>query len=260
MSDILKRILIAKQKEVEHLKSQIKISELEASPFFQRRGKSLKKLLLEASQPQIIAEFKRKSPSGGEINMDASIQTVVRGYVSAGAAGVSVLTDSNFFGGSIEDLKSARRVTEIPILRKDFIIDAFQLYEAKAFGADVVLLIAEALQAEQVEELAAVAKDIGLQVLFEVHAEEQLSKLTPDIDIVGVNNRNLSSFDTSIKNSKDIIERIPSQFAKISESGIQQPDEARKLFQLGYQGFLIGTHFMNSESPAEAASTFISEV
>lgn len=260
MSDILKRILIAKEKEVEALKQQTKLSEFEASSFFHRIGKSLKNSLLHANQPQIITEFKRKSPSAGDINQSASLQSVIRGYVSAGAAGLSVLTDTNFFGGSLEDLKNARRTTETPLLRKDFIIDTFQLYQSKAYGADVVLLIAEALTSDQVEELSSKAKEIGLEVLLEIHSAEQLNKLTEHIDIVGVNNRNLNSFDVSLESSKQLVDEIPSQYAKISESGITDSEQAKELFQLGFQGFLIGSHFMHQEDPAEEASQFISSL
>lgn len=260
MSDILQRILIAKRKEVELAKQKTKLSELEASTFFLRHGKSLKEVLKTATQPQIIAEFKRKSPSAGDINATASLQSVVRGYVNAGAAGLSILTDEQFFGGSLEDLKNARRTTETPILRKDFIIDEFQLYQAKAYGADVVLLIAEALNKEEVAQLSAKAKELGLEVLFEVHSEQELEKLTDHIDIVGVNNRNLSSFEVSIEQSKNLLANIPAQYAIISESGITSVDQVRELFQLGFQGFLIGSHFMAEESPAEQAEQFISSL
>ena len=260
MSDILKRILTNTKSEVSTLKKTIKISELEASPFFNRRGKSLKNALLQAQQPGIIAEFKRKSPSAGPIHQNASVQSIVRGYVNAGVAGISVLTDEQFFGGKIEDLRQARQITETPILRKDFIIDEFQLYEAKAYGADVVLLIAEALEKDELEKLAEKAKEIGLEVLCEVHSSNQLDKLNEFVDIVGVNNRNLSSFDVSLDTSIDLLKQLPADVAKISESGFENAEDVKRLHEQGFHGFLIGSYFMSQEEPAETAAEFIGAV
>ena len=257
MSDILQRILVNKQTEVEQLKRETKVSSLEATPFFNRRGKSLKAALQAAEKPAIITEFKRKSPSTGDINKDASVQNVIRGYVQAGATGLSVLTDKNYFGGTVADLKSARQTTETPLLRKDFIIDEIQLFEAKANGADVILLIAEALTAEQLHDLAKTAKEIGLEVLCEIHSEEQIEKLNEYVDIVGVNNRNLANFEVNIQTSIDLAKKIPDQYVKISESGLTTMQEVRELWNAGYKGFLIGSTFMEKEQPAKAFEAFL---
>lgn len=257
MNDILTRIVLNKKQEVEAAKLATKVSELEASTFFNRRGKSLKKLLQKTTKPGIIAEFKRRSPSAGSINEEGPLQSIIRGYVNAGAIGISVLTDNKFFGGKIEDLQQARQVIDIPLLRKDFIIDEFQIYEAKAYGADIVLLIAEILTEDELEFLAKKAKESGLEVLCEIHSEEQLVKLNDYIDIVGVNNRDLTNFEISTENSLILGDKIPEEFIKISESGISGPQEVNQLFEAGFKGFLIGSYFMSKEQPALEAKHFI---
>ncbi len=260
MSDILKRILTAKRAEIEESRKKIKISDFESTPFFNRVGKSLKQNLKSSKTPQIIAEFKRKSPSAGHINEDAKVQQVIRGYEKAGAAAVSVLTNEEFFGGSYDDLKHARQVTELPVLRKDFIIDELQLYASKSLGADIILLIAEALSEKELLQLAKTAKDINLEVLLEIHSESQLDKINEFVDFVGVNNRDLTTFEVNIDHSLKLANKIPSEFLKISESGLNTPEEVQQLFQAGYNGFLIGGYFMEQTDPIEAASEFIAQL
>lgn len=257
--NILEKITIHKRKEVEERKVSLPVSSLEQSMYMERTIFSLKNKL--ASQDfGIIAEHKRQSPSKGIINPNVNVEAVVEGYVKAGATGCSVLTDEEFFGGSNADLVHARQQVEAPILRKEFIIDEYQLVEAKAMGADVILLIAECLSKEELKHLANFAKQLGLEVLMEIHSESQLEKLTDDVDIVGVNNRNLETFEVSIETSLKLISKIPDSVVKISESGISDPLSVRLLNQAGYKGFLIGEHFMKQEDPAKACKDFIAVI
>lgn len=251
---ILDKIVAQKKHEVAQAKASVSQAQLEAFPLFSRTGLSLKQRLLHATFPQIIAEFKRRSPSKGIINAEATPEAVALGYQEAGAAGVSVLTDTDFFGGSIEDFAKARAAAvQTPMLRKDFMIDPYQLYEAKAMGADVILLIAACLTPKEVQSLAQLAHQLGLEVLLEVHdAEELAQSLCEEVDIVGVNNRNLKTFTTSIETSRQLAERIPSTFPKISESGLDHAETLVELFELGYTGFLMGESFMKTAHPAEA--------
>ncbi|MBX2845410.1 MAG: indole-3-glycerol phosphate synthase TrpC [Saprospiraceae bacterium] len=260
MKNILEEIVAHKAKEIDSLKQQFTTADFENGLFFERIGKSLAKALKERKAPGIIAEFKRKSPSAGTINAEAKVQQVVKGYTAAGAVGVSVLTDEHYFGGSLDDLRLARRVLEKPVLRKDFIIDEFQILEAKANGADVILLIAECLDAGKVKQLATFAKSINLDVLMEIHSAAQLEKLCPEIDIVGVNNRDLTTFNVDLNASRSLAEAIPNDFVKISESGISQPDSLNDLWQHGYKGFLMGGHFMEKPDPVKAFELFVTEL
>ena len=254
--NILKKITIHKRKEVEERKVSLPIESLKQSMYFDRTVFSLKEKL--ATQDfGIIAEHKRQSPSKGVINGNVNVEEVVEGYVQAGAAGYSVLTDEEFFGGSNADLVHARQQVEVPILRKEFIIDEYQLIEAKAMGADVILLIAECLTKSEFKHLANFAKQLGLEILMEIHSEPQLEKLTDEVDMVGVNNRNLETFEVSIENSLKLIHQIPDTVVKISESGISNPLSVRLLNQAGYKGFLIGEHFMKEADPALACKNFI---
>jgi indole-3-glycerol phosphate synthase len=233
------------------------LKELEKLPLFERQTISLQNSLQESSSG-IIAEFKRCSPSKPEINLTASIEDVLSGYQGAGAAGVSVLTDTEFFGGSLEDLNNARKVLQLPVLRKDFIIDEYQILEAKGNGADVILLIAAVLSPQEIKSLSETAKKLNMEVLLEVHNEEELQKsLMQSLDLIGVNNRNLKTFNTDIGRSKDLSGLIPKEFLKISESGIQDPETVKELRRYGFQGFLIGENFMRSENPGKSAETFI---
>ena len=207
--------------------------------------------------PNIIAEFKRRSPSKGWINKDTDVALVVPFYASHGAAAISVLTDSEYFGGSIEELIIARTVADIPLLRKDFIVDAYQLHEAKGYGADVILLIASCLTKEEVRSLAHEAKELGLEVLLEIHTEKEVEHVCDAIDIIGVNNRNLETFETDIETSVRLIKYLPSDRPVISESGIDSPGTIFRLRDIGFRGFLIGERFMKQPDPAIAFADFM---
>lgn len=258
--NILDTIIQSKYKEVAQRKEQFPIKNLEKQLFFSRKTISLKQNLAQ-SATGIIAEFKRKSPSKGIINDRVKVEEVTQGYASAGASGISILTDTDFFGGTSDDLRLARPHLQVPILRKDFIIDEYQIIEAKAMGADLILLIAAVLNPKQIKELAEFAHSFGLEVLMEVHNLAELqSSLNYHLDIVGVNNRNLKNFEVSINVSKDLTEHIPSEFVKISESGISEVKNIKILQEYGYQGFLIGENFMKSDNPAEMCKEFIEEM
>lgn len=252
--NILDRIVARKREEVSEAKQQRTIQDLENLPLFGRTTIPLAATLREALFPKIISEFKRKSPSKGVINDRVTPESVTADYVRSGAAALSVLTDVDFFGGSTDDFLRARKANPgTPMLRKDFIVDEYQLFEARAMGADIVLLIAACLSPAEVKQLAAKAHDLNLQVLLEVHNSEELSSsLCDDVDIVGVNNRNLKTFETSIQNSIELSEQIPDSFVKISESGLKDAQTILELFQHGYKGFLIGETFMKTENPGTA--------
>lgn len=254
--NILEKITNNTRKVIEERKLLTPIEALEESMYMGREVFSLKKNLQNKTFG-IIAEFKKQSPSKGIIHKNADVENIVAKYEAAGVAGCSVLTDEEFFGGSNADLVHARQKISTPILRKDFIIDEYQLYEAKAMGADVILLIAECLEKERVAQLAQKAKTLGLEVLMEIHSERQLEKLHPSIDIVGVNNRDLETFTVSIQTSLDLFDKIPNEFVKISESGISNAESVVKLTQAGFQGFLIGENFMKTNNPGAACQEFI---
>lgn len=260
MTNILDKIVAHKQKEVQRRKELYPVKLLEDSLYFTAPVVSMKEYLLRPDKSGIIAEFKRKSPSKGDINLYAKVEQVTIGYMQAGASGLSVLTDEEFFGGKNEDLTEARKFNFCPILRKDFIIDEYQLFEARAIGADVILLIAECLEAEQLKNLAARAKSLGLEVLMEIHSKEELAKFNEHVDIVGVNNRNLKDFSVSISTSINMFKALPPEVVKISESGISDPNAIVKLKKVGYNGFLIGEYFMKTAEPAKTCREFIKRV
>ena len=255
---ILREIVLNKRKEIDFLKKNRPISKIEKSQYFNREVISLKKSLIEKSG--IISEFKRKSPSKPNINLDAEIITITKGYELSNSSGISILTDSKYFGGSNEDITSVRSEINIPILRKDFILDEYQIIESKSLGADVILLIAASLSKEDVKNLSRFAKSFDLQVILEIHSEDELSYLCDSIDVVGVNNRNLKKFETDINNSINIAGMIPSSFLKISESGISTSKEILRLKEYGFDGFLIGENFMKKEDPVFACNDFIKKL
>ena len=254
---ILDKIIESKRSEIASRKISAPLSALVNAPLYRRKCLSLKESLLN-SESGIIAEFKRKSPSLGWINEEADVVEVAAGYSAAGASGISILTDSEFFGGSPLDIMAARQFVACPVLRKDFMIDEYQLYEAKAMGADVVLLIAAALTVKQTLELASKAHELGLEVLLEVHNEQELGHANDFVDMLGVNNRNLKTFEQNIQTSFDLAALIPDQFLKVSESGISKIETVRELRAVGYKGFLMGENFMKEENPASALVNFIS--
>jgi len=257
---ILDKIITDKRQEVLLKKSVIPISQLENSVLFGNRTVSLSKNL-RASTSGIIAEHKRRSPSKGEINYNLSVEEVVKGYESAGACGISVLTDGKYFGGSLDDLLLARASVNVPLLRKEFIIDEYQILEAKAFGADVILLIAAVLTRDEIKNLSEFAQSLALEVLLEVHNEEELNKaLMPSLDLIGVNNRNLKTFEVDHENSINLASKIPNNFVKVSESGIESITSIKNLQKIGYQGFLIGETFMKSNDFSAFTKEFISKI
>ncbi|WP_335966190.1 indole-3-glycerol phosphate synthase TrpC [Galbibacter sp. PAP.153] len=255
--NILDKIVADKRKEVALKKSIVPVSQLENSVLFSRNSISLSNKL-KVSQTGIIAEHKRRSPSKSVINQSLNVQDVAIGYENAGVCGMSVLTDGKYFGGSLDDLLLARASVDMPLLRKEFIIDTYQIIEAKAHGADVILLIAAILEREEIKILSETAKSIGLDVLLEVHNEEELYKsLMPSLDMLGVNNRNLKTFEVSLDISKSLSGKIPNDFVKVSESGISNIEAIKELQQFGYKGFLIGENFMKTDNPGESARDFI---
>lgn len=258
--NILDRIIVHKRKEVSEKSSLVPVKLLEKSIYFESKVVSMKKYITREDKTGIIAEFKRKSPSKGDININASIEKVSIGYMQAGASALSILTDQEFFGGKNEDLTLARKFNFCPILRKDFIIDEYQIIEAKSIGADCILLIAAALEPERLKELAAFARSLGLEVLMEVHDGEELKTAVNEyLDLVGVNNRSLKTFEVSLETSFSLVDQIPSEFVKISESGISNPQTLVDLKEAGFDGFLIGENFMKSGRPHQAASNFIKD-
>jgi len=258
--NILDKIVADKRKEVDLKKTLITLPQLEASVMMERTSVSLAEVLRK-SNSGIIAEHKRRSPSKSVINQSLSVQDVAKGYTDAGASGMSVLTDGKYFGGSLDDLVLARASTNIPVLRKEFIIDEYQIVEAKAYGADVILLIAAILSKEEIKTLSELAKGLGLDVLLEVHNEEELEKsLMPSLDMLGVNNRNLKSFEVDLDISKTLSKKIPDDFVKVSESGISSVEAIRELKEFDYQGFLIGENFMKTDEPGESAKKFIDQI
>ncbi|MBN2519204.1 MAG: indole-3-glycerol phosphate synthase TrpC, partial [Bacteroidales bacterium] len=242
------------------LKIETPVEVLKKSDLFNREPLSLKEFLLNENKSGIIAEFKRKSPSIGVINNFVKVEEVTSRYEEAGVSGISVLTDLDFFGGKNEDIETARKTVNIPILRKDFIIDEYQLIEAKSIGADAILLIAAVISKEKIMELASQAKNLGLEILFEIHNKKELEKLNDFIDIVGVNNRNLKTFEVSINTSIDLSNAIPDRFIKISESGISNAENIKILKNAGYQGFLIGENFMKNKNPGKSCKEFIKKL
>lgn len=256
---ILDEIIARKRTEVAARMAEIPAKALEEMPDFKRVCLSARDAVQGLYATGIIAEFKRKSPSKGIINDRADVTQTTQGYVQAGASVLSVLTDEPFFGGTPDDLKAARLANpETPILRKDFVIDGYQLLEAKAWGADLVLLIASCLSPEQVRDLSQQAQELGMQVLLEVHDEIELEQsLTTSIDLVGVNNRNLKTFVTSLDTSLRLVNLIPDTYAKIAESGLHDPNDLLTLRDAGFDGFLIGEAFMKTDNPATALDSFV---
>lgn len=258
--NILDKIIAQKRLEVAKSKAETSISELERGPFYKNETYSLKQFLLDETRTGIIAEYKRQSPSKGIINDVSSVEEVTQAYAENGASGISVLTDTEFFGGALPDLQKAAIINRVPLLRKDFMIDEYQLHEAKAYGASVILLIAACLSVEEVKTLAAAAKNLSLEVLLEIHNEQELEHICDEVDLVGVNNRNLKTFEVSLEQSVQLSELIPSGKLKISESGIHNVKDILYLKKHGYDGFLIGENFMKQTNPGDAFASFTQEL
>ena len=257
---ILDKIIADKKEEVLLAKKISPVDQLKDMSGFHRKTFSIRNSLLNADKPGIIAEHKRKSPSKGIINGNVQLENVVSGYQQAGVKAVSVLTDHKYFMGTNEDVINARRILTIPVLRKEFIIDEYQVIEAKAIGADFILLIAACLSKTQSEHLTGMAHELGLEVLIEIHTEDELNNVPVNVELVGVNNRNLKTFEVNIKNSIELAKSIPEHFVKISESGISNIEPIKKLWQYGYKGFLIGENFMKTDNPGQSCVDFISSL
>jgi indole-3-glycerol phosphate synthase len=253
--NILEKIIEHKRREVQQRKKEVDVKALEAERFFTRQTYSLKQFVSDPAKTGIIAEYKRKSPSKGIINDRDSVELVTGMYAANGASGISVLTDYNFFGGSLDDLIAARD-NDVPLLRKEFMIDEYQIVEAKAFGADVILLIAACLSPNEVKDLATAARKLRLEVLLELHDQSELDHICDEIDLVGVNNRNLKNFEVDLEHSVRMAEKIGEGFIKIAESGINDVNNIRYLKQHGFKGFLIGEYFMKQEDPGKAFKEF----
>ncbi len=258
--NILDKIVAAKRIEIAERQEMTPLSILAQRPYFKEPCHSIRRSLKATGSTGIIAEHKRKSPSLGWIRQDSDAAAVAQGYALAGAAGMSVLTDEPFFGGTLSDLQRARRTVSIPLLRKDFIIEEYQLFEAKAYGADFILLIAECLRKEEIKFLAESARNLGLEVLLEMHDDEGLDKLCDAITCVGINSRNLKTFEVSLDNAINLAAKIPDSFVKVAESGISKPETIGLLRGYGFEGFLIGEAFMKTNDPSIAIADFISKI
>ncbi len=258
--NILDKIIADKRIEVDLKKSLIPVHYFERMPFYERKTISLTKKL-RGSDTGIIAEFKRRSPSKSIINDTSAVDDVAIGYEFAGVCGMSILTDEIYFGGTLDDLITARQSCKLPLLRKEFIIDEYQIYEAKAFGADTILLIAAILTKAEIKHFSELAKSLKLDVLLEVHNEDEIhGSIMPSLDMIGVNNRNLKSFEVNLDISKQLSSLIPDDFVKISESGISSVEAIKELQLFGFKGFLIGENFMKTEDAGESAKQFIKDL
>jgi indole-3-glycerol phosphate synthase len=259
LQNILEEIVSYKREEIKKRKAEIPVALLEKQPDYHREIFSMKKFLADSDGTGIIAEFKKRSPSRGIINDRSSVEDVTAAYAAHGASMISVLTDGPSFGGSSEDLRKAR-FNNLPILRKDFILDPYQLVESRAMGADVILLIAACLRPEDTKSLAMTARQLGLETLLEIHDEKELDHLCDDIDVVGINNRDLKSFSVDIDRSIRLAERLPLNKLRIAESGIRDVKTLLHLRAAGFHGFLIGEQFMKAPDPAIAFASFIDQL
>lgn len=257
--NILDNIVAFKRNEVEFNKKMFPVNTLKESVYFKKEPLSFIEAISKPG-PSIIGEFKRKSPSKGIINKTANIEKVARGYQKAGISAVSVLTDGEYFGGENFDLLRVAGIIKIPILRKDFIVDEYQVIESKSIGASAILLIASVLKRKEAERLTDLAINLGMDVLFEIHTEKDLEKMNQKIKIIGVNNRNLKTFMVSMDNSLDLFKHLPADKLKVAESGFHTASDVKQLFTIGYDAFLIGEKFMRSDNPGLTSAAFIREL
>ncbi|QIK16773.1 indole-3-glycerol phosphate synthase TrpC [Blattabacterium sp. DPU] len=254
--NLLEKIVSIKKKEVYQNKITHPIKKLENSILFKRKTFSLVKNITK-SHTGIIAEFKCKSPSKGIINNTVSVEKVVKDYELAGVSGISILTDQYFFSGEKKNIKKSRSIVSLPILRKDFIIDEYQIIESKSIGADVILLIAGILSKNQITKFSKLAKNIGLEIIIEIHNEFEINKITDNLDIVGINNRDLQTFVVDYNNCLRLSSKISNNYIKIAESGINNVNHIFQLKKKGFKGFLIGEHFMRKKNPGKICKDFI---
>lgn len=258
MKDILQRIAATKLVEVDAARRILPLEALrEIALQVATPTRSLSRAIMDRDFG-IIAEFKRRSPSRGEIAPMAQVADVVSDYTANGAAACSILTDTPYFGGAITDLQVARTITDLPLLRKEFVVDEYQIYQARLAGADAILLIATLLNAQTISRFTDVAHGLGMEVLLELHREEELAKVTDDVDLIGVNNRNLRDFSVAFTASMSLIDRLPAASVKIAESGIHSKEDMLRLRSAGFNGFLIGEAFMSTPSPGETLASFLS--
>lgn len=260
MKNILNTIVEYKKKEVKEQRTLVSMESIKDSKFYNRKTISLKHSI-ESKPIGIIAEHKRASPSKGTIN-DSNIPPaeIAIGYEKAGAAGISVLTDSHFFKAEKNDITTIRQSTTLPILRKEFIIDSYQIFEAKALGADAILLIAAILDSTQIKDYTDIAHNLGMEVLLEIHDAQEIEKVPDQLDLIGINNRNLKTFEVDFRHSVRLCDLLPKELIKISESGISNPESIHELLQAGFDGFLIGETFMKTHDPGKACSDFLSRI
>jgi indole-3-glycerol phosphate synthase len=255
---ILEKIVASKYKEVEERKLKFPVSTLEKSKYFNRITHSLKTSILREGSFGIISEYKRKSPSKGIINASAQPVQVCSGYHEAGSSALSVLTDYDYFGGTSHDLSDVRQNVNCPILRKDFIIDEYQITEARSIGADAVLLIAEVHDAKRLGQLFRFARSLELEVLVELHDEKNIARIPPDAEIIGINSRDLASFNVNFDHLTRMVHLLPGESVKVAESGIKSVNDYLSLKNAGFNAFLIGEQFMKSIDPAAECKSFIS--
>jgi len=258
--NILEKIVLKKRDWVAQQKAKIPVERLLVGANYHRTTISLLEKVKASNDAAIIAEFKRKSPSKGNIYEQADVIQVTSAYQKAGASAISILTDQEFFGGSDQDLIDARTQLNIPILRKDFIIDGYQIHEAKALGADVILLIAACLSTNEVKLFSELAKSLDLEVLLELHDEEELGHICSTVDFVGINNRSLKTFDVDIQRSLAMANAIPDSFCKVAESGINDPEQIKVFKSNGFEAFLIGEYFMKTHQPGVALEKLIQQI
>lgn len=260
MNSILDKIIAHKRQEVAQKSELVPVKLLEQSIYFRTPVVSLSRYLTRPDKIGVIAEFKRKSPSKGDIHPYAQVEDVSIGYMQGGASALSVLTDFTFFGGKNADLQEARKFNFCPILRKDFIISEYQILEARSIGADAILLLASVLSAEEIRQYTAFSRSLGLEVLIEIHEEEHIDRVSPDAQVIGVNNRDLRNFSVDTQRSIDLLPLLPSEMVPVSESGLSQPETVVDLKQAGFRGFLIGEAFMATDRPGQACRQFIQDV
>lgn len=261
MISILDKIVINRREDVSKLKLLYPLTEIKSKIDTGITRNSLSKRLQINGASGIIAEFKRRSPSKGIINDRVNPEVVTRGYADAGATGLSILTEETNFGGSVADFSVARKVNPtIPLLRKDFMVDEYQIYEAAMMNADVILLIAAVLSKFDIDRYTAIAHDLGMEVLLELHDESELEKIVKGVDLIGINNRNLKDFQIDMDRSLRLLASLPDDAIKISESGLSNPETVNYLRRKGFHGFLMGENFMKTEDPAATCKNFISKI
>lgn len=254
--NILDAIIENKKKEVGVRKKFFTVSQLESSEYFTAERPSFREAIA-ASGPSIIGEFKRRSPSKGIINTQVEIDEVAKGYEAAGVKAMSILTDLEFFGGDELDLQRVASYSSLPLLRKDFIIDEYQIIESKSIGASAILLIAAVLSKKEIHKFTGVAVNLGLDILCEIHDPSELDKLDTRNKILGINNRNLKTFSVDLGHSQELIRQLPADSLKVAESGLSSYEEVKLLFETGFDAFLIGENFMRTPDPGRAAEKFI---